>query len=1707
MADEQTIDRLAVEITTNIKGEKKMTNFANALRDLSRTTQSINTSRLTSIAKEMRSFTQITSSMNVGNIKNLTNSLARLSNINPNLSGISGMTSAINSLSAVSAHANDLKNLANALSRLANADMSKFNTSGFGQITSSISALAGQLSGIQGIDSNITRLVSAIAKLSSSGQYISNVSKELPILGTSLTKLVVDLSKVGTIDANISKLVDGIAKLANAGKKAADTTANLDSFGDAVVRLVNKLKGLGQINANLATTIQGLGNLATGTNKLGVASASVQSSGTGMGKVFGFLGKSLLNVVNPFTSFTEKLGISKKKSRDLASTIGLLYAKFWLLKRAIQGVGSFVSSAQDYIEEFNYFSVALDKIAQDTKEQFKEAGYKSADEYANSFKTRFSKLQTQMTGYKIEDNGDLEFLGQKNLGLDISSVMRYQGAIAQITNSTGQMGEVSINAAKALSMLSADWSSLANQDLADVQHNFQSALVGQTRAVYRYGIDLTNANLQQIAFAHGITMSTAKMSNMSKQQLRIIGMLEQSKVAYTDLSRTINQPANQLRMLQAGFTNLARTIGSIFLPVVQKIYPYLNAVVMVLQEFFGWIAKLTGVKLGDNVSSYAMPETPDMEEPADDSGKLADNTKKAAKNTKKIKDNIQGFDILNKLEKNDDTDNGGKNKGGTGLGGANIDLSKDIKDLLDNYEKLWNKAFKDNTNKAVKLAKKIKNALLKAWKKGDFSKIGSALAKWINDGLKNIPWEKIKNGLAKIAKSAATFLNGFIDDLDWKLVGETIANGLNTAINTAYVFWTTFDWLKFGTQLAKGVMGFVKKFDAAKFGALLGAKLRGFIQLAFGFVTNIDFKAIGTKISSAINNFFAFMGKIDPRTKLTGWQELGKTIGDSIKGALDTVLTILDKTNWDEIGKAIGDFLGGIDWFGILAKVGKVIAKALFTALKVAIKAFMTDPVGVSGALITVLGGIFAFKKLTGFFDTFRTMFAGGLQGSLLRAIKGIDTGGIGSSVTGNGGFLSNILGKLLPGSLRNVIPGFKSMGQAFAKACSQGFGGHIGSGLAAAFKTGSSVSVGAGGVGIAFAAAAAAGVAIGKIWCNAIDEQIEAHEFASKMGKKIGEMNTKEITKKIKKSLSVIKTDYTPTTMSTDKLQSAYKRLAEKTNRSAVETKTMKAYAKELAKRYPELSDAIDKKTGKQKKDTSALNEAIEAGKRHENIINAQKEAVKLYNKQKPLADSYKDAKGALDEAQKKLDEFKNKHEEVVKKYNNAKLEFNWTTMDWENPYQDEYNKSMSEMGKYAEKVNEARAAVNKLKKAQRDNNRKLEQANNLLNLGKISNTKYKESVDALRKKMSSLGVKTKAQNEMIRSLKDAVDKGYLSWDEYKNIVDKNYKSQNDFKKAVGDALTKTSEYRDLTADLKDKMSSLNIPAEKQSKYIEAIKKSMSNGTTSLSNYRDIVEKSASSTEKLESAMNKIDKKNVKASVDVKTKGGEKAKKGIDNIVNGKYSTIKLALGIDDKSKKDTENKVKDEIKKLSKEKIKILVEYQLKQNEAKHGGMAELQEHFSDVYNLWSKLGKSIKETIKYNDKTKNIEIPKKYKEEKKRPKSVKTLIKQIELAGINIKWYKKGGFLEDGLFTMNKGEIAGKFDNGKSVVANNQQITEGFARSITQTLAPAIYSAVKQAMNETDMSGNTAIYLDGTEITKNVQMHNRQMTRTRGVNPMLV
>lgn len=1015
----ETVESLDIKINATAKSAKdEITNLVGKIDVLTSSLSKINGSNLSGLANgvsKLGNATKTLSGVKATDYNRIAKGFERFAKID--VGGLSRTASGLNTLANGLNNLGNIQNLGgitsavNAVKNLSKVNMAGFDTSKMTEIANSVSNLATKLSGVSAIESTVTRVVGSLARLSNSGQYISNVTTEFPILGEQVVKLVGKLSSANAIDISITKVVEGIAKLANAGKRVGETVANLDKLGNGVMNLLKKLQNAPQINSNVANTIQGLGNLASSGSRISTVSDRASTSTKKLG--------------NALSSLKDKLKSAHKSSKGFVSSIGMFYAKFFLVIRAVKKFGQAIGSAQDYIEEFNYFSVALDKVGKDSANQFKKAGYNSAEEYAGSFRKRFGKLQKQLTGYKVDTNtGDATNTFSHNLGLDLTEVMNYNAAIAQITNSAGMLGETSIDSAKALTMLSADWASLANLDTADVMQNFQSALVGQSRAVYKYGLDITSAGLAQTAMNHGVTESIKNLSQQSKMQLRVLTMLEQSKVAYADLARTINQPANQLRMLQAGFKKLALTIGSLFMPIVQKLYPYMNAVVMVLQDFAQWVAKLAGIKLGDTDGSRKTPEVPDYSDAADDTDKVAKNMDKTAKKTKKAADNLQGFDIVNKLQDNSDSDSDDDDDDKN----ANIDLSKDISDALKNYEKIWDNAFKSNQNKAVELYKKMKKAILDAWKGGDFTSLGSALANWINKGMRSIPWTKIKKTTKKIAKSLATFLNGFVKDLDWTKLGENFSEGLNTWFETSYTFFKTFDWLKFGQSIKEGITAAINTFDGDLAGKSLGAKLRGMIQFAFGVMVDFPYENLGKKIGDYINGFLEEMGEVRKNTGLTGWQELGKTISDGITGILDTIDTALSTVDWWEVGKAIGDFLAQIEWGKTLLKVGKIIGKALLSALKVAISAFARDPLGIALKLSTVIAGFMVYKKFKAVWGALQIMFGKGIQDSLVKSATEIKSEKIASAWSKKFSTIGTKLGKLV-GKLMVVEIAFQIAG------------------------------------------------------------------------------------------------------------------------------------------------------------------------------------------------------------------------------------------------------------------------------------------------------------------------------------------------------------------------------------------------------------------------------------------------------------------------------------------------------------------------------------------------------------------------------------------------------------------------------------------------------------------------------------------------------
>lgn len=830
-------------------------------------------------------------------------------------------------------------------------------------------------SAVQGFAGKIAEAKAQLASIEKSGKslgtdewdeaYIAlqKVVKEAKVYKAALNErangLETDIKSTDSLDVKLQKLKVDLKQL------KADGFGFGDKAFDNTYKEILKTDGaLKKYKADLKESVSGEQNLSTfdrvkqGFHSIWTESQQAGNSASSFGsKLRSFMSSLRGNAVSAFGSRLKALipifHGTTSSTGNLISKLAKLYVGF----RSLRGIGEYlrgaVESSMDYIEEFNYFDTTMGKIASEWGKEYKKYGYQNAEEYGESFKNRLTQTMGKMTGFQIENDGTLSDLGKKNLGLDPTQMTNYAASVAQVTNSVGMTGEASVVTSEALSMLAGDMSSFKNLDMDTVMNNFSSGLLGQSRALYKFGIDTSNATLKQYALANGIKKNVSAMSQSEKMQLRMLAILDQSKVSWGDLAKTINSPSNQLRLLNNNFRSLSRIIGAIVLPAVAKILPYINGLVIAIRRLFEWTASMLGVDLSKVIGSSGggySDAFDGLEDSADDAKDAVDDT---SDSVKKLSKQLMGFDELNVINTNSDNTKKDDDKNS-----KPIDLTSQLSNALADYKTVWDKAYKNMTNDAEKFADKLTKLFKKAWKSGNGTDIGSAIAGWLNKGISwvNDNVDQFAKGAKKVAKLLATAINGFVAKLDWAGLGSAIGKSMKAAIEAETTFFSTVNWLNLGKAIATTLNAWIDTGVIQSYLKGTATKIRAAIELAFGAIKTFHFSSLGTALGQGINDAFAVMNKVNKKTGLNGWQELGQTISGGISGILTSISTALSTVKWDSVGQAIATAIGSIDFKGIVWNLGDVAIKIL-GALAEAIKgAFAQSPV--ETAIVTALGFI-----------------------------------------------------------------------------------------------------------------------------------------------------------------------------------------------------------------------------------------------------------------------------------------------------------------------------------------------------------------------------------------------------------------------------------------------------------------------------------------------------------------------------------------------------------------------------------------------------------------------------------------------------------------------------------------------------------------------------------------------------------------------------
>ena len=453
---------------------------------------------------------------------------------------------------------------------------------------------------------------------------------------------------------------------------------------------------------------------------------------------------------------SDSKNVSASNAKSAKSFVNLgakVTAAALALKKAGKIVASWINESSEYTENVNLFTVAM-------------------GEYANSAKQYAEEVS-------------------EILGTDPSDWMRSQGVFMTMATGFGVANDRAATLSQQLTQLGYDISSFYNIDVNEAMTKLRSGLAGELEPLRALGYDLSKAKLEATALSLGIDKAVDSMTQAEKAELRYYAIMTQVTTAQGDMARTLDAPANQLRVLKAQATQAARALGDLFLPALNAILPVAIAVLKVITSLAKIIAKLFGATVQESAASS-------MGNLASNAGSAGDAIDDATDSAKKLKKMLLGIDELNIMP-----DTSGGSGSDDALGGGGFDFELPTYDFIGDLTetrvaqivedmKNW-LGITDDINSWAELMDTRFGSILKT-----VGLIGAGIGAWkifmLIDGLKGSKLgeifkdtDKLKTGGGVIMTVVGAVMqlmgawDAWENGLDWKSLGEQIA-GIGIAI-------------------------------------------------------------------------------------------------------------------------------------------------------------------------------------------------------------------------------------------------------------------------------------------------------------------------------------------------------------------------------------------------------------------------------------------------------------------------------------------------------------------------------------------------------------------------------------------------------------------------------------------------------------------------------------------------------------------------------------------------------------------------------------------------------------------------------------------------------------------------------------------------------------------------------------------------------------
>ncbi len=161
-------------------------------------------------------------------------------------------------------------------------------------------------------------------------------------------------------------------------------------------------------------------------------------------------------------------------------------------------------------------------------------------------------------------------------GIAKSSALEMSSFFGDMATSMGASKSEAADMSKTLVGLAGDLASFKNISIDEAQTALAGIFTGETEALKKLGIVMTEANLANYALTKGITKSISEMSQYEKMALRMNYVLDSTKNAQGDFARTSDGTANQLRILTESLKDVAAMAGKELIPIVLPMIQNIN---------------------------------------------------------------------------------------------------------------------------------------------------------------------------------------------------------------------------------------------------------------------------------------------------------------------------------------------------------------------------------------------------------------------------------------------------------------------------------------------------------------------------------------------------------------------------------------------------------------------------------------------------------------------------------------------------------------------------------------------------------------------------------------------------------------------------------------------------------------------------------------------------------------------------------------------------------------------------------------------------------------------------------------------------------------------------------------------------------------------------------------------------------------------------